>query len=543
MKRLCLFLLVGLFASPNLLLAVDPKPLDRVPKDAAVFAHVRIGNAFENALVAEFLKQLDPTILNEVFGADALKSYFGLTLQDAETLTFVCPQMTAEADLNQLVCVEVVTKKPYDKKSLTEKLKRRIIENAPKGKLVPKERMPRKLPDNVLQLESVPANLVFHGERELTIVPDRMLDNYLSAKLKATGPHDEMLKKAASGDYHIVVGYNPAAGIEQTMEAEGMKKGNRFIGAILPEYAHATLAIKKGIELEAVWKYANKDKTKEGLESVQTALKGLTDWMFPKIFKDAQKSDLLPFWKLLDAQVSKIEPKIEGNTVRAQFSLVIDDLAKLGKLVSKEGLVILNEKQRANNLRQLGLSFHNHESAFDKLPGAAICDKDDKPLLSWRVAILPYIEEEALYKQFKLDEPWDSKNNKPLIEKMPKIFTIPNTKDKEGTTRYRVFVGDNAMFTYKKALFKFANIPDGTSNTGLIFESANAVIWTKPDEMDFNPKQVTTDVLYFDKNDRTFMVMCDGWIISAAKKKLGPALRIIIGPNDGEVNPGLSDDE
>src|SRR4051794_14898536 len=71
-----------------------------------------------------------------------------------------------------------------------------------------------------------------------------------------------------------------------------------------------------------------------------------------------------------------------------------------------------------NNLKQIALAFHNYESANGFSP-ADISDKDGKPILSWRVAILPYIEEDALPRQFKLDEPWDSENNKKLIEKMP----------------------------------------------------------------------------------------------------------------------------
>src|SRR5262245_37493125 len=73
-------------------------------------------------------------------------------------------------------------------------------------------------------------------------------------------------------------------------------------------------------------------------------------------------------------------------------------------------------KLAVNNLKQIGLAFHNHHDVQNALP-RNIEDRDGKPLLSWRVAILPYVEEDALYKQFKLDEPWDSDNNKKLIEK------------------------------------------------------------------------------------------------------------------------------
>ena len=84
-----------------------------------------------------------------------------------------------------------------------------------------------------------------------------------------------------------------------------------------------------------------------------------------------------------------------------------------------------------NNLKQIGLAFHSAHDAFNKLPDD-IRDKDEKALLSWRVAILPFIEEEKLYKEFKLDEPWDSADNKKLIEKMPKLYAPVRVKAKEG---------------------------------------------------------------------------------------------------------------
>ena len=68
--------------------------------------------------------------------------------------------------------------------------------------------------------------------------------------------------------------------------------------------------------------------------------------------------------------------------------------------------------QCVNNLKQLGLAFHNYLSANNAFPKAAITDKQGKPLLSWRVAILPYIDQRDLYNKFKLDKPWDSPHNK-----------------------------------------------------------------------------------------------------------------------------------
>jgi len=70
-----------------------------------------------------------------------------------------------------------------------------------------------------------------------------------------------------------------------------------------------------------------------------------------------------------------------------------------------------NEKRSEENLKQLALAFHAHNDSTGAFPSAAICDDDGKPLLSWRVAVLPYIGEKTLYQKFKLDEPWNGPTN------------------------------------------------------------------------------------------------------------------------------------
>src|SRR5438105_245151 len=98
----------------------------------------------------------------------------------------------------------------------------------------------------------------------------------------------------------------------------------------------------------------------------------------------------------------------------------------------------------ANNLKQIALAWHNYESANGRLPSNEM-DNKGKALLSWRVQILPYIEELDLYKQFELDEPWDSDNNKKLIDKMPKLYAPIRVKADAGMTFYQSFSGKRAL--------------------------------------------------------------------------------------------------
>ncbi len=141
-----------------------------------------------------------------------------------------------------------------------------------------------------------------------------------------------------------------------------------------------------------------------------------------------------------------------------------------------------------NNLKQTGLAILNYESANKQLPAQAKYDAEGKPLLSWRVLVLPYQEEMELYKQFHLDEPWDSEHNKALIDKMPAVYRHPKLNDPSKTV-YQAVVGKGCAFDGKKGL-KLSSFTDGTSNTILVVEVApdKAVPWTKPEDWEMNPK-------------------------------------------------------
>ena len=110
----------------------------------------------------------------------------------------------------------------------------------------------------------------------------------------------------------------------------------------------------------------------------------------------------------------------------------------------------------ARNVKQIVLAVHNYTDTYqDKLPPAAIREKDPnplegKPLLSWRVLLLPFLGEDRLFREFELGEPWDSEHNKKLVEKMPKVFHSPGIAVAGPyLTHYRVFVGKDTLFPHR----------------------------------------------------------------------------------------------
>jgi hypothetical protein len=160
--------------------------------------------------------------------------------------------------------------------------------------------------------------------------------------------------------------------------------------------------------------------------------------------------------------------------------------AMLGEAADKS-MAVGHRRTRMDQFKHLMLALLNYESAKKNLPPAAICDKDGKPLLSWRVAILPFLDEIELYKQFHLDEPWDSPHNSTLIKKMPDIYADPSRKlaafARDGKTTYQAPVGPETAFFNTEGAF-VRDFKDGLSNTVLVVERdpSNAVVWTKPED-------------------------------------------------------------
>ncbi len=124
------------------------------------------------------------------------------------------------------------------------------------------------------------------------------------------------------------------------------------------------------------------------------------------------------------------------------------------------------------------------------LPPAVVYGPDDKPLYSWRVLILPFIEQGKLYEEFKLDEPWDSPHNIKLLARMPTNYAPPGHKKAlvpEYHTICHVFVGPGTPFEGRGGLKVPGDFPDGSSNTLLFVEAGEAVPWTKPDDLRYDP--------------------------------------------------------
>lgn len=194
-----------------------------------------------------------------------------------------------------------------------------------------------------------------------------------------------------------------------------------------------------------------------------------------------------------------------------------------------------------NSLKHLMLAMHEHHDSHRRLPAAYSRKEDGTKLLSWRVHLLPFLGEAALYAQFHLDEPWDSEHNKKLIPKIPTVFVSPSLGDdaaKKGLTGFVGAVAPKTIFEGGDAI-PFSKIRDGTSNTlgFLEVDAEHAVVWTKPEDLKVDWKELQKGLkLWKVETGSVFLtVFCDGKV-QAISDKIGSAdLRRLLQKNDGEA--------
>jgi prepilin-type processing-associated H-X9-DG protein len=143
--------------------------------------------------------------------------------------------------------------------------------------------------------------------------------------------------------------------------------------------------------------------------------------------------------------------------------------------------------QCANNLKQISLALLTYENEHGCFPPAFIPDKNGKPMHSWRVLILPYLDGNTLYMQYRFDEPWDSPHNKALVLQMPSVYACPSAASfGSGMTSYAVIVGPHAFSPGPKGR-KIGEFTDGASNTLMVVEVADAGInWMQPQDLNLD---------------------------------------------------------
>jgi hypothetical protein len=329
------------------------------------------------------------------------------------------------------------------------------------------------------------------GETVLVMGVPSVVKAIMEGKEKRSEGLSSALKRIAAGKDHTV-GY-----LDGRLIPDDVKRNLPGPLALLKPLLEVKEAVVWGnqgltMKMSARLTFAGEDEAKKA-EKTLNALKALGTATLSNLADQWKKgpkdlAEMVEFLTLAEKALDKATLKRSGAAVEAELSITLPEkktVAELVRAVEKVHLAA-GRMQSANNLKQMGVALHNYNNAHKHFPANAIYSKDGKALLSWRVEILPYVGEDALYKKFKLNEPWDSPHNKKLIPLMPKLYKPVKGKATEPNgTFYQVFFGKGAMFEGKRGV-KPVDVTDGLSNTIMVVEAGKDVVWTKPDDVPFD---------------------------------------------------------
>jgi prepilin-type processing-associated H-X9-DG protein len=495
-------------------------PLDRVPADAGLVVHFRAGDLWNHPAFNEIKKAYPKELEN---GLKTVVDETGLRPEQIDTITFHYPKIPMGPGDEALFVLQVTTKTPYVKDTLLNGFRNKGEKTT--GDIV-------KLREKML--------LHLTSETQFTVVHESLLDDFKKGKSTvADGVMADALKAARAGKHALVVGFDPSG-----LPAEIFTASPPELQPFLPLLKSKSIVLQASLdkELTATVQFAqeNEEKAIDAERSFNLLMKIADDAITTGLADDKKYEEmktLAPALTELQKVVKNLRAKRQGLVASVDVAIKADpQLARpiLGVFLRPQMASARSRSQ--NNLKQIGLALHNYHDVNNVFPAAAICDKKGKPLLSWRVAILPYIEQDNLYKQFHLDEPWDSEHNKKLAETIVKTYVLPYGTSKAAHTNYRVFVGNGAVFDMVQGC-KISSITDGTSNTLLVFEGAESTPWTKPDEIEFDPKKPMLKHLRFEDNSVCNILMCDGSVRAVPSKLSENILRLLIQKDDGMPIP------
>lgn len=218
-------------------------------------------------------------------------------------------------------------------------------------------------------------------------------------------------------------------------------------------------------------------------------------------------------------------------------------LGLLGTIAGGVGGYFLYEQSKSrnndtNNMRQIALAFHNQHDSLGGMSGPYLVNRGEVNTgLSWRVGLLPYVEQDSLYGRFKVDEPWDGPTNKSLSNTPVRVYSSPYDGKASTNTPYRVFYGGGALFNEDGKPVRITEILDGTSVTIMAVHANEQVPWAASREFKYDPNGSLPKFGHSSQSGGFHAALADGSVRFIRKDVSESTLRLLITKADGMPLP------
>ncbi len=486
---LCMFLSFVVGAAPSLAVAQETEKFDAsLLTDNTVLA----GVAFPNRMIHSPGMELIPHELLKVASTEQM----GVDATTIEQVQVAIDRFIPGLPPN--FGIKIVLQQPLDLEPILEKLKVPTVAAEYNGKTYRRIDEPGPITVGIYQPD----------ETSVVLGTEPIVQKVIDGSAAADNPAitNTLSKQGSKNDLMVILALDPMRdlinmGMQQTPplppQLEQFKKipdlirmamlrvnvsGERPSGLIVAAHDQAEAEkleklIRKAFEIAKAQMFAQmaKDQNLQGQSpAMQKAMQA-----YSQRVSNTMLSAMMPTRKgkvlALESKAGLANPQVNIAIVGILVALLLPALGQVRQAA--------RSSQSKANMKNIMLSLLVYVEQHRKLPGRAILSEEGKPLLSWRVQMLPYLEAGYLTDQFHLDEPWDSPHNIKLLDQMPDIFKSPLSTSKDPTkTNYVLAVGKDTTFPD----FKAERLPNASSLTIAVVEvdDAHAVPWTKPDDYD-----------------------------------------------------------
>jgi hypothetical protein len=242
--------------------------------------------------------------------------------------------------------------------------------------------------------------------------------------------------------------------------------------------------------IEMVIQTENSELANDVQKSILKAIQSIPDLVRAQV-EEVGKD---PVFKALAAMVKSVSIMDDKVTiVITDFDPYFEIAARINEQ-NQAKAAAASSMNKVKNIATALLAYHKDKGKF---PPAATLSKEGKPLLSWRVQILPYLGHNFLYKQFRQNEPWDSEHNKKFIRRIPPSFRESQENFDKGTTPFQAPVGIATLFTPGGTGTNSIQIINELSNTIMLVKvpEDKTAIWTKPEDWEIDISLPAKDLL------------------------------------------------